>query len=79
MTRLQRAADAAGVPVLTDALVCELWVGEDGALTGLGYHRPDGTLERLRCEVLREGVERPVAGERERRRGKPQNSSGKRR
>jgi fumarate reductase flavoprotein subunit len=52
MTRLQRAADAAGVPVLTDALVCELWVGEDGALTGLGYHRPDGTLERLRCEVL---------------------------
>lgn len=52
MTRLQRAADAAGVPVLGNALVCELWVGEDGALTGLGYQRPDGTLERLRCEVL---------------------------
>lgn len=52
MTRLQRAADAAGVPVLTDALVCELWVGEGGRLTGVGYRRPDGTLERLRCDVL---------------------------
>ena len=52
MTRLQRAVDTAGVPVLTDALVCELWVGDGGALTGVGYRRPDGTLERLRCEVL---------------------------
>ena len=52
MTRLQRAVDTAGVPVLTDALVCELWVGEGGALTGVGYRRPDGTLERLRCDVL---------------------------
>ncbi len=52
MTRLQRAADAAGVPVLTSALVCELWVGKNGALTGLGYLRPDGTLERLACAVL---------------------------
>ncbi|MDP2819952.1 MAG: FAD-dependent oxidoreductase [Polaromonas sp.] len=52
MTRLQRAADAASVPVLTNALVCELWVGEDGVLTGLGYQRPDGTLERLACAVL---------------------------
>jgi len=52
MTRLQRAADATGVPVLTEALVCELWVGDDGALTGLGYRRPDGTLERLRCNVV---------------------------
>lgn len=52
MTRLQRAADAAGVPVLTDALVCELWVDVGGRLTGVAYKRPDGTLERLRCEVL---------------------------
>ena len=52
MTRLQRAVDTAGVPVLTDALVCELWVGEGGALTGVGYRRPDGSLERLRCDVL---------------------------
>lgn len=52
MTRLQRAADAAGVPVLTDALVCELWVDAGGSITGVGYRRPDGTLERLCCGVL---------------------------
>ncbi len=51
MTRLQRAADAAGVTVLTDSLVRELWVG-DGDVTGLGYRRPDGAIERLRCDAV---------------------------
>ena len=52
MTRLQRAADAAGVTVLTEALVRELWVGQDGQATGLGYQRPDGVMERLRCDAV---------------------------
>lgn len=52
MTRLQRAADAAAVPVLTGALVCELWVEEGGRVAGVGYQRPDGTVEHLRCEAV---------------------------
>jgi fumarate reductase flavoprotein subunit len=52
MTRLQRAADAAGVPVMTDAVVRELWVDDDGQVLGLGYRRPDGRMERLRCRAL---------------------------
>jgi fumarate reductase flavoprotein subunit len=53
MSRLQRAADSAGVPVIAEALVRELWV-DDAAdrVTGLGYLRPDGRMERLRCEAV---------------------------
>jgi fumarate reductase flavoprotein subunit len=53
MGRLQRAADEAGVPVITQALVRELWI-EDGArrVTGLGYLRPDGRMEHLRCDAV---------------------------
>lgn len=55
MQRLQSAAQAAGVDLLTQALVRELWVeqGDGGArITGLGYERPDGSLEHLRCDAL---------------------------
>ena len=52
MTRLQRAADAAGVAVMTEALVRELWVGEGGRVIGLGYRRPDGSMERLACRAV---------------------------
>ena len=52
MTRLQRAADAAGVAVMTEALVRELWVGEGGQVIGLGYRRPDGNVERLACRAV---------------------------
>lgn len=51
MQRLRRAADAAQVPVITRARVTELWV-HDGAAAGLGFLRPDGTTEHLRCDVL---------------------------
>ncbi|HEY0887006.1 MAG TPA: FAD-dependent oxidoreductase [Ramlibacter sp.] len=51
MQRLRRAADAAQVPVITGARVTELWV-HDGAAAGLGFLRPDGTTEHLRCHVL---------------------------
>ncbi len=52
MTRLQRAADAAGIAVMTEALVRELWVGEGGRVIGLGYRRPDGSMERLACRAV---------------------------
>jgi fumarate reductase flavoprotein subunit len=52
MSRLQRAADAADVPVITQALVRELWVNETGFVVGLGYLRPDGRMERLRCDCV---------------------------
>lgn len=51
MQRLRRAADAAQVAVITRARVTELWV-HDGAAAGLGFLRPDGTTEHLRCDVL---------------------------
>lgn len=51
MQRLRRAADAAEVPVITQARVTQLWM-QDGAAVGLGFVRPDGTTEHLRCDVL---------------------------
>jgi fumarate reductase flavoprotein subunit len=51
MARLQRAGGEAGLTVLADALVRELWV--DGErITGVGYERPDGSVERLRCDAV---------------------------
>ena len=55
MQRLQAAVQAAGVDLLTQALVRELWVeqGDSGVrITGLGYERPDGAIEHLRCDAL---------------------------
>ena len=52
MSRLLAAADAAGVPVLTEARVTQLFADETGLIHGLAYQRPDGSTERLRCQVL---------------------------
>lgn len=52
MTRLLRAADAASVAVLTQALVRELWVNGDARVTGLGYQRPDGSMEHVQCDAV---------------------------
>jgi fumarate reductase flavoprotein subunit len=52
MSRLQRATDGAGIPVITEALVRELWIGDQGHVSGLGYLRPDGAMERLRCDAV---------------------------
>ena len=35
-----------------EALVRELWIGDHGQVSGLGYLRPDGKMERLRCDVV---------------------------
>jgi fumarate reductase flavoprotein subunit len=51
MARLQRAGGQAGLTVLGDALVRELWQ-DGGRLTGVGYQRPDGSMEHLRCDAV---------------------------
>lgn len=52
MGRLQRAVDAAEVPLLTQALVRELWLNEQDQVIGIGYERPDGAMEHLACDAL---------------------------
>ncbi len=52
MARLLAAAAAAGVTLLTQALVRELWIGDAGQVTGVGYQRPDGSVERLGCDAV---------------------------
>ena len=53
MAGLLRAAGAADITVLTEALVRELWVdGGAARMTGIGLLRPDGSVERLRCDAV---------------------------
>jgi len=52
MAALERAAQAAGADIVTEALVRELWVNAADQVLGLGYERPDGTLEYLSCDAL---------------------------
>lgn len=52
MAALERSAQAAGADILTDALVRVLYLDGPGRVRGVGYSRPDGTLEQLRCDVL---------------------------
>ena len=52
MARLQAAVEAAGIPVLTQALVDTLWLDDEDRAIGIGYQRPDGQQERLGCDAL---------------------------
>jgi fumarate reductase flavoprotein subunit len=52
MAALERAAQAAGADIVTEALVRELWVNAVDQVLGLGFERPDGTLEYLTCDAL---------------------------
>jgi fumarate reductase flavoprotein subunit len=52
MSRLQSAADAAGVVVLTQAQVTELWSDDTQRIHGVGFVRPDGQTERIRCDAV---------------------------
>ena len=52
MARLQAAVEAAGIPVLTQALVDTLWLDHEDRAIGIGYRRPDGQAERLACDAL---------------------------
>jgi fumarate reductase flavoprotein subunit len=52
MMQLERAATSAGADVLTEAVVRELWMNTDDLVLGVGYQRPDGSMEYLGCELL---------------------------
>ena len=52
MLQLERSARAAGADLLAQAMVHELWVDEAQQITGIGYQRPDGRTEHLRCHAL---------------------------
>ncbi|MDP3230425.1 MAG: FAD-dependent oxidoreductase [Acidovorax sp.] len=52
MGRLANAVAAADIPMVTDATVRELWINAEQRVIGVGYERPDGTLEHLACDAL---------------------------
>lgn len=52
MARLLKLANERGADVLGEALVRELWLNDQDRVVGVGYERPDGTLEHLACEQL---------------------------
>lgn len=52
MAQLERAATAAGATVLTESLVRELWMTAHGQVRGVGYLRPDGSMEHVGCNYL---------------------------
>jgi fumarate reductase flavoprotein subunit len=52
MAALQSAAEAAGVPVLTQALVDTLVLDDGDRVVGVEYARPDGSRETLGCDAL---------------------------
>ncbi|PUA96889.1 fumarate reductase flavoprotein subunit [Acidovorax sp. 107] len=52
MGRLANAVTAADIPLITEATVRELWVNAQQRVIGVGYERPDGTLEHLACDAL---------------------------
>jgi len=49
---LTQAAERAGVAVMTDAHVIDLYADEDGYVRGLRIERPDGTGEKIGCNAL---------------------------
>jgi fumarate reductase flavoprotein subunit len=52
MAALLGAAAAAELPVLTSATVRELWCDAHDRVLGVGFERPGGAVERLRCDQL---------------------------
>lgn len=52
MGRLANAVTAADIPLITEATMRELWVNAQQRVIGVGYERPDGTLEHLACDAL---------------------------
>ena len=49
---ITRAAETAGIAVMTDARVVDLYTENNGRIRGVGFVRPDGTAERVGCAVL---------------------------
>jgi fumarate reductase flavoprotein subunit len=49
---LTQAAEAAGVDLIVDARVRDLYAEADGRIRGIAFERPDGGVELLGCETL---------------------------
>lgn len=49
---LREAAEKAGIPVICDAHVTELFADEENRVLGLRFERPDGSSEELGCKKL---------------------------
>jgi fumarate reductase flavoprotein subunit len=52
VAQLERAAMSAGADILTQATVRQIFVDSAQRVTGVGYQRPDGNVEHLRCDAL---------------------------
>jgi fumarate reductase flavoprotein subunit len=52
MAALSRAAEVAGVDVLTSSRVTDLYADESGRILGLQVLHPDGATEQIGCEAL---------------------------
>ena len=49
---LSRRVEELDIPILTDALVADLYADSDGRIYGIGYSRPDGSIETVGCRAL---------------------------
>ena len=49
---LSRRVEELDIPILTDALVADLYADGDGRIYGIGYSRPDGSVETVGCRAL---------------------------
>lgn len=52
MGSLLNAVAAAGIDLVTDARVTDLYIDADQRVLGLAYTQPDGSVERIGCQVL---------------------------
>lgn len=52
MDRLRGAAEAAGIAIVTGATATTLFAAPDGRIAGVGIARPDGTADRIGCDML---------------------------
>ncbi len=52
MARLIKLAGERGADILGEAVVRELWVDAQDRILGVGYQRPDGSMEHLACQQL---------------------------
>jgi fumarate reductase flavoprotein subunit len=52
VAQLERAAVTAGADIVTQATVRQIFVDNAQRVTGVGYQRPDGSMEHLRCDAL---------------------------
>jgi fumarate reductase flavoprotein subunit len=52
VAQLERAAVSAGADIVTQATVRQIFVDSAQRVTGVGYQRPDGGMEHLRCDAL---------------------------